>query len=91
MVSNRVVSAPWCELEFEMGPRRRNAQFSALWHAQFELFVPIERALGLVYRLLLRERADALCLGHGVEIGPETTRVESETAHQRIPLPVSAE
>ena len=74
-----------------MGRRRYDTQYPAVWCALFELFVPIERALGPAYRLRLRERADALRTDRSAEIGPGSTRVALETAFQVSPLPVSTE
>lgn len=90
LVSNGVEPAPWWELEFEMGRRRYDAQFSAAWHALPELFGPIDRALGLVYRLLLRVHGGALRPDNGVQIGPGAARVASETTLEVIPYPASA-
>ena len=78
----------WCPLK--MGPRRYDAQFSAVRRALFEPFVPIERTAGPAYRLLLRECAGALRPDHGVESGPEITRAASEAALKVIPFPASA-
>ena len=47
--------------------------------------------MGPAYRLLLRERADALRPDHGLESGPETTCVVLETALKVTPSPASAE
>ena len=89
--SNEVEPVPRRDLEFEMGRRRYDAQFSAGRHALFDLIVPIERALALVYRLVLRGREPAACQDHGVEIGPWAPRVALETALKAILLPASAE
>ena len=62
-----------------------------MWRALFEMFVPVERALGPAYRLLLRERASALRIPPSAKGDPVPTRVASETALQASPLPAYAE
>ena len=91
LVSDEMEPAPWRDLEFEMRCRRYGAQYLAVWHALFELFVLIERVLRPAYRLLLRERASAIRQDNGVEIGPGATRVTLEAALKVIPCLASAE
>ena len=87
-MSDEVEPAPCWGLEFEMGRRCYDAQYSAAWHELVALFVLIERAREPVYRLLLRERASAPRQDPGAEIGPGATRVALETA---LGPPASAE
>ena len=72
-------------MEFEIGRRRYDTQYSAARHASFEMFVPIERALLPARRLLLRERASDLRTAPLAENGPGPTRMELEAALQVIP------
>ena len=48
VVLKEVEPAPWGEVEFEIGRRRYDAQYSAAWRL-FETFVPIGCALGPAY------------------------------------------
>ena len=57
----------------------------------FDTFLPIERALGPVCRLLLRACARKLAVIPAAEENPDTAGVAFETALRGIPLPVSAE
>ena len=91
LVSDEEEPAPRRDPAFAMGRRRYNTQYSAVWHALFELFVPIERAMGPAYRLLHRERASALSPDRGVRIGPGAARAALATALRVIPLPAAAE
>ena len=85
-VSEGAQPVAWWEVESETGRRRCDTQYSATWLALFELFAPMERALGPACRPLLRERTSALRSDQAAEGGPESTRVASGTAHQAIPL-----
>ena len=88
--SKEVEPAPWWEVQFEMGGRRFDAQYSVARHALFELFVRFERALGTLRRFLLRGRANPLCTDRAAKIGPVSTCVALETAFKVIPLTVPA-
>ena len=48
LVPKEVEPAPWRCVEFEIGLRRYDTQYPAVWHSSFESPVPIERALGPV-------------------------------------------
>ena len=91
LASKEVEPAPWWDPEFEMSRRRYDAQYLAVWHALFVLLVLIWRALGPVYRLLLRERETAIRQDPGFEIGPGASRVAAETALTAFLLPAPAE
>ena len=87
LVPKQLGPLPWREVESEIGRRRLDAQYSAVWRALLELFVPIGRALGPVFRFVLRKRANALRAAPAVESGPEAARVALEAAFQVPPLP----
>ena len=91
LVATEVEPGPRWDVEIAIGLRPYDAQYSAVWRAAFELFVPIELASGPAYRRLLRERANAFRAAPAAKNGPETTCVALEAAFQAIPLPASAE
>ena len=85
-----VEPAPWREVEFDIGRRRDDMQYSAAWHSLFETFAPIDRALGPVYRLLLSDRANRLRAVRTADADLGAAGVASKTALCAIALPAFA-
>ena len=87
--SKEVEPASWLTVEFEIDRRRYDTRYSAVWRSLSGTCVPIERAFGSAYRMLLRDRANRLRAASLPEGGPDVARVALETALRVIALPVS--
>ena len=90
LASKEVEPAPLWELEFEIGRRQYDTQYSARLQSLLETFVPIGRALGPAYRCVQRSRVNRLRAAPTAEGGPASALVAFETSLRVTPLPVSA-
>ena len=102
LASEEVEAGSRRDVGLEIGHRRYDTQYSAPRHPLFETLVPIERALGPAYRLILRDRANRPHAVPTTEGDPDAPRAASEVARvasacdpdhmvRVTPLPVSAQ
>ena len=91
LVSKEMEPAPWFEVEFEIGRRRFDSQFSTAWHSSFETFASLQKAFGPVYRLPLRARASRVGVLAADRGNPVAAGAAFETTLRVTPSPVLAD